>query len=268
MTSEKDVVTATANYQVRALDRALDILDTFSLAEPELTLTEIAARVSLAKSTATRLLAVLEERGYVERSATTDRYRIGVRAFEIGNIYIQTTTVEIEAQPFLRRLAAACNQTANLGVLSRAEVVHIAVVEPDRPIRFSTAIGQREHAYCTGLGKALLAELAEEHLAAHLPAEGLVARTPRTLTTLDTLRADLARTREQGFALDDEESYAGLRCVAVPIHDARGQTVASISVSGPLAEFTATTIPGYVGALQAAASGISARLGNGVRVAG
>lgn len=266
MATAKDEQAAAANYQVRALERALDIVAAFSLAEPELSLTTIAARVGLAKSTATRLLAVLEERGWLERSAETDRYRIGVRAFEIGSIYIQSTTLEVEAQPILRALARGCRQTANLGILRQDEVVHIAVVAPERPIRFSTPIGHRDWAHCTGLGKVLLAALPDDELVALVARHGLAARTPRTIVTLDALRADLARVRAIGYGLDDEESFEGLRCVAAPILDAGGGTIAAVSASGLVGELDDAALPGYVAAVQDAARAISTRLGHGVRV--
>jgi DNA-binding IclR family transcriptional regulator len=267
MVTTKDDQPAAANYQVRALERALDIVDAFSLAEPELTLTAIAARVGLAKSTATRLLAVLEERGWLERSAETERYRIGVRAFEIGNIYIQTTTLEIEAQPILRHLANTCQQTANLGLLRQGEVVHIAVVAPDRPIRFSTPVGLRDWAHLTGLGKALLAALPDDELTQVVARHGLPGRTMRTITTLEGLREHLAETRARGYALDDEEAFEGLRCVAAPIRDAKGETIAAVSISGLASEFGGVALSRYIAAVQDAAREISARLGNGVQVA-
>lgn len=260
----RDDAPGTANYQVRALDRALDILDAFSLAEPELTLTAIAARVNLAKSTATRLLSVLEERGWLERSADTDRYRIGVRAFELGTIYIQTITLEAEAQPFLQHLARTCHQTANLGILNDGEVVHVAVVAPDRPIRFSTPLGQRESAHCTGLGKALLADLAPKELRAIVAARGLARRTARTITTVEGLLAHLRLVRAQGYAVDDQEAYDGLRCVAAPVRDARGRVIAAVSVSGLALEFTEEALPRVIAEVREAARGVSARLGHGV----
>jgi DNA-binding IclR family transcriptional regulator len=265
MATSKDEQSAAANYQVRALERALDIIDAFTLAEPELTLTTLAARVGLAKSTATRLLAVLEERGWLERSAETERYRIGVRAFEVGSIYIQTTSLEAEAQPILRHLAAECQQTANLGVLRQGEVVHLAVVAPDRPIRFSTPIGLREGAHQTGLGKALLAALPDDEVTAIVARHGLPARTARTITTQGALRENLALTRAQGYALDMEEAHVGLRCVAAPIRDAKGETVAAVSVSGLASEFDEAALPRYVAAVQRAARDISARLGHDVQ---
>lgn len=267
MATRKEEQPAAANYQVRALERALDIVDAFTLAEPELTLTTIAARVGLPKSTATRLLAVLEERGWLERSPATERYRIGVRAFEIGNVYIQSTSLEAEAQPILRELATACRQTANLGILRQGEVVHIAVVAPDRPIRFSTPVGLRDAAHLTGLGKALLATLPEEELAALIARHGLPGRTARTITTAAALRADLAATRARGYALDDEEAFEGLRCVAAPILDAREATIAAVSISGLASEFNDDTLPTYVAAVRDAARAIAARLGHRARPA-
>jgi DNA-binding IclR family transcriptional regulator len=267
MAISKDEQSSAANYQVRALERALDIIDVFTLAEPELTLTALAARVGLAKSTATRLLAVLEERGWLERSAETERYRIGVRAFEVGSVYIQTTSLEIEAQPILRHLATSCQQTANLGVLRQGEVVHLAVVAPDRPIRFSTPIGLREGAHQTGLGKALLAALPDDEVAAIVAQHGLPERTARTITTLEALREHLALIRTQGYALDEEEAHVGLRCVAAPIRDAKGATIAAVSVSGLASEFDDAAMPRYVAAVQRAAHDISTRLGNDVQSA-
>ncbi|HEX5502300.1 MAG TPA: IclR family transcriptional regulator [Thermomicrobiales bacterium] len=261
---QKEAAAEAANYQVRALERGLSLLDAFSLAAPELSLTALAARAGLAKSTATRLLAVLEARGYLERSPDTERYRVGVRAFELGSLYIQTTSLEAEAQPVMAHLARECRQTANLGVLSGAEVVHLAVVPPDRPIRFATAVGVRDRAHATGLGKALLAALDAAALADLVARHGLPPRTERTIATLDALVADLAGVRARGYAVDDEESFAGLKCVAAPIRDDKGRVVAAVSVSGPAGEFGATDLPRYTEAVTGAARAISDRLGHRV----
>jgi IclR family KDG regulon transcriptional repressor len=254
-----------SGYQVRALQRALDILTTVNLRQPELSQTEIATRTGLAKSTALRLLAVLEGSGFVERSPDTDHYRIGVQLCEIGSIYIQTLAVESVSRPYLLRLAQRCNQTANLGFLSRGEIVHLAVLAPDRPIRFYAHVGQREQAHATGLGKALLAELSDEELVELARRHGLDRRTRRTIVSPDALRTHLAQVREQGFAIDDEESSVGLRCVAAPVRDYRNRTVAAISVSGPASEFRDQSLPRFVEAVTGTARGISCRLGHRVQ---
>lgn len=258
------LATGAQNYHVRALERALDLLDAFSILEPELSFSDLAARVNLPKSTVVRLLSILEERGYVERSAETDRYRIGIRAFEIGSIYIQSTRLEAEAQPFLKELAQECNQTANLAVLDQGEIVHITVVAPSRPIRFYATIGQRDAAHCTGLGKALLAGLSDEELEAVIARRGLTQRTDRTVSTMSELSAQLAEIRERGYAIDDEESVPGLTCIAAPIRDDKDRVVASVSVSGQSAEFGEPHLSRHIEAVKNASRLISIRLGNAI----
>ncbi|MHB8648545.1 MAG: IclR family transcriptional regulator [Thermomicrobiales bacterium] len=249
------------DYQVRALARGLAILTSFTLTHPEQSLTAISTRLGLAKGTAVRLLTVLEEHGFVERAAS-ERYRLGVRLFELGSIYEQTFSIEQAARPALESLARECQQTANLGILNEGQVVHIAVVPPQRPIHFAGQLGARELVHCTGLGKALIAGLAPETLAAIVAEHGLPSRTAKTITTMEALHDRLAVVRERGYATDDEESFPGLTCVAAPIRDATGATVAAISVSGTTAEFEATD---YAPAVLAAASTVSHRLGYGVR---
>ncbi len=258
------MATTSSQYQVRALERALQILSSFTLAEPELSLSELSMATDLAPSTTLRMLSILAQYGYVERSAATDRYRIGVGMFERGSIYIQTTTVEAQAKVPLADLARECNQTASLAVLDRGEIVHIAVFPPDRAIRYYAPLGQREMAHCTGLGKVLLSGLSNQELEEVVDQRGLPGRTDRTITTIAALRAHLRRVREQGYAIDNEESVVGLRCVAAPIFDDRNRIAAAMSASGSAAEFNEETIPGLLGAIKRTAGIISARLGNRV----
>jgi DNA-binding IclR family transcriptional regulator len=253
------------SYQVRALERALDILGLFSLREAELTLSDMSDRTGVAKSTTFRLVSVLTEYGYLERLPDAERYRIGVRAFELGSIYIQSTTIEAEARPFMEALARECQQTANLGVLSRGEVVHIAVIPADRAIRFYASVGEREKAYCTGLGKALISEFSDEDLADLVALHPFVQRTRRTITSLDVLRINLAEIRRLGYALDDEESNPGLRCVAATIRNDKSDIVAAVSVSGPAFEFSEDALPSIAESVTRAARDISTRLGYAIQ---
>lgn len=260
------MATIKSQYQVRALERALQILGAFSLDQPEMSLSELAAAVDLAPSTALRLLSILLDYGYVEKSPDTERYRLGVGVFERGSIYIQTTTIDTEAHEPLAALARECNQTASLAILDRGEIVHITVVAPDRAIRYYATIGQRELAHCTGLGKVLLAGLSDDALEEIVAQRGLPGRTDRTITNIGTLRLHLDQIRMQGHALDDEESLVGLRCVAAPILDARNQVVAAVSASGPAAEFTEQSIPGIMRAVKNTANAISQRIGHSIQI--
>ena len=255
------MATPNSQYQVRALDRALQILSSFSLDKPELSLSALAIATDLAPSTTLRLLSILMQYGYVEKSPDTDRYRIGVGMFERGSIYIQTTSIEVEAKDALAALARASNQTASLGVLDRGDIVHIAVIPPDRAIRYYAPLGQREMAHSTGLGKVLLSGLSDEQLEDLVNRQGLPSRTDRTVTTISALRSQLGEIRERGFAMDNEESLIGLRCIAAPIFDERNRITAAVSASGLAAEFTDQTIPEILLQVRRTAEAVSVRLG-------
>jgi DNA-binding IclR family transcriptional regulator len=248
-------------YQIRALDRGLDILEAFTLSEPELTIGEIAERTMLPKPTVVRLLSVLSERSYVERVAGAERYRLGVRTLEVGSVYLQSTSLEAEARPIMKRLAEATGQTANLGILDKGEVVHIEVVPPDRPVRFWASIGKREEAYLSGLGKTLLAGLPDQAKERYLN-QPRRAMTPNTIVDAPAFRSELERTSARGFAIDDEESNLGVVCVAAPIHDDTGAMIAAVSISGTSAEFRAPgAMESFVDQVKGAAAQISSRLG-------
>ena len=252
-------------YQVRALERALDLLEAFTLADPELSFTELTERSGLSKGTAVRLLSILERRRFLERSPDTDRYHIGLRTFELGSIYAQSSQLETVARPFLKELADTCGQSANLGLLDQGEVVHVVVVPASRPIHFSVRGGQRDAAHSSGLGKVLLAALPDDELDEVIATRGLAQRTPKTLTTPETLRAALDEARAQGYAIDDEESVPGLTCIAAPVVDDRGRIVGAVSISGLTSEYAEPNRTAYIEAVVRAADGISQRLGAAVQ---
>lgn len=247
-------------YQIRALERGLDLLEAFTPAHSECSVADLAAATGLPKPTIVRLLSVLAGRSFVEHVAASDRYRLGVKTLEIGSAYLQSTSLEAEAKPIMQRLADETNQTANLGILDRFEVVHIQVVAPDRPVRFWAEVGKREDAYLSGLGKALLSGLDEPVFARYLT-QPRTAKTPNTLVDADGLRRAIAQTRAQEYALDDEESNPGVRCVAAPIRDRTGNIIAAVSISGARAEFGPDQMDRYITDVTRAAADISARLG-------
>jgi DNA-binding IclR family transcriptional regulator len=250
-----------ATYQIRALERGLDILEAFSVNTPELTIREIAERSDLPKPTVIRLLSVLADRGYVERLEGSEGFRLGVRTVEVSSVYLQATSVETKARPIMTRLAQATGQTANFGIMDNFQVVHVEVVAPDRPVRLWASIGKREDAHVSGLGKVLLAALAEEDLERYLK----LPRAPYTqftITDADALRQELLLTAERGWAIDRQESNLGVVCVAAPVRNVTGKVVAAISITGLLAELEADgRIENLATQVRAAATDISGRLG-------
>lgn len=222
-----------AEYSVRALQRAVQILRSFTPEAPERTLTEISRDVGLHKATVFRLLAALMEGRLVEQDPRTGRYRLGIGVFELGSIWLGQVDIVRIARPLLEELATAAGMSAHLGVLDEGEVVYLAKVEPPNAfILQPSQVGKRIPAHCTALGKCMLSDLPPEGLHQVLEKKGLPAMTPHTITSLPAMEAELARVREQGYALDQEEIQEGLMCVAAPILDHTGRVVAAISLSG------------------------------------
>lgn len=247
-TSVDDSKPASANYHANALARGLALLEMLAEAPEPLTLTEFNDATALPKSTLVRLLAVLTEMEYIVRVDERPAYRLGHKVQGLASAYVSTLDVTLVAESYLKPVAERTGQTANLGVLDGDQVLHICVAEPDRPLRFTTMLGARDHTYCTGLGKVLLSALPPDRLGDVVPPEPFHAFTENTLTTQTDLRRDLDRANRRGYALDDNERNAGLRCVAVGIR-IEGRVMAAVSVSGPAGEFGTAKRQEYVAAL-------------------
>jgi DNA-binding IclR family transcriptional regulator len=261
MARPRNTTAPAPNYQVRALQRGLAILTSFSPNEPSLSLADVSGRLQLPKPTALRLLECLRVEGFASFDAASARYSLGPRAFEVASAYLATSPLERLAMPVLRELADRTDQTANLGILDNFSVMHLAVAEPARPLRYHTRAGERDALHCTGLGKVLLSTWSEERLAALVASVGLPRRTPTTLTNLGTLEQELEQVRAHGYAEDRQEGIPGLRCLAAPVHDTRGEVVGAISISGPAADFDDDHRTLLLEALLGHARGLSAKLG-------
>lgn len=246
-----------ANYHTHALTRGLVLLDLLASVPPPVTLTGLHEHTGLPKSTLVRLLAALTEMRFVVRVDERPAYRLGHKVMALGDAYVSGLDLSAVAGSCLDELARQARQTADLGVLDGHEVVHVCVRQPARPLRFAIGPGARGGAYCTAIGKVLLAGVAPERLAAHLPAEPYPARTDRTITSFDEVSKEVRRTRRRGYAVDDNEHSPGLRCVAVPLV-VHGQTLAALAVSGPAGEFTPKQQKEYLELLRAAAAALIA----------
>ena len=218
---------------VQSVGRCLDLLE--AVAAEELGLVAVAERAGVGPSTAYRLLSTLMERGYVTRSPQTGQFRLGHKLVELASAARQDSErLRAAIHPHLRALRDATGETANLVVLDGLSIVYVDQVESSRAVRMFTTIGRRVPLHASGGGKAIAA-FAPPELVDDLVAQGLERLTPHTLATPKRLRADLARVRERGYAVDDEEYEAGVICVAAPIFGQSGEIVAAASISGPAA---------------------------------
>lgn len=220
---------------VQSVFRMLDILEALAFANEELSLSRLQAQLNLPSPTLHRMLRVLIERGYVAQDFESRHYGPGVRILEIAEATKRNSRFDLSriVRPYLQRLTALCGETSNFVIPQNRKIVYVEQVPSPRSVRMFTEVGQRAPLYCTAAGKAILSKTADEQFDAYVTTTTLKQVTPRTITTVETLRTEIASIRDQGFALDDEEFETGVRCVAAPIIDSGGRCVAAISVSGP-----------------------------------
>jgi DNA-binding IclR family transcriptional regulator len=212
--------------------KAFTILDMLaSNGEGGTPLTGISSHLRMSKSTAHRYLTTLEKLAVVERDAK-DHFHLGPKLIELAGTFLSDHNLRSVSEPFLNELAARTQEAVHLAVPSVNEVVYIAKVDSPHSIRMASRIGGRMPMYCTSLGKAILAHYPSGRVE-EIIREGLLARTPYTITSPQALHAELERVRAQGFAIDDQENEIGVRCVGAPIFDYTIQVIGAISVSGP-----------------------------------
>jgi DNA-binding IclR family transcriptional regulator len=212
------------------LERAAAILGAFDAAHRELTLAALVTRSGLPRSTTHRTAARMIQLGWLEKPAS--RYRIGNRLFEIASLAPIRLELREAVLPFLQDLHQATKITAQLGVLEGTQVLVVEKITGHRAMPMLSQVGGMIPAYCSALGRAILAysqpAVIESALAGPLP-----ARTPRTLTGTVAIMRELAAVPERGWATDREEGNIGVSCVAAPIFGPLGEVVAALSVTGP-----------------------------------
>jgi len=248
---------------VHSVDRALSIIETLSQVE-EMGITELSREVGLGKATVYRLVTTLRIRGYIEQT-TTEKYRLNLKVFELGNKVVNRLGIRKIAYPYLEKLALDTKETVNLAVLDGTDVYYIDRIESREPLRIQLDIGTRFPAYCTGLGRVLLAYSdpnAIDQLLDQLQNKGEIQKyTHKTLVDTKLLRIELNKIKEQGYTLDDEQYLSGIRCVSAPIFKHTGKVAAALSVAGPTVRMTNRTISKVIPIVKETATNISVRLG-------
>lgn len=224
---------ASSPYLINSVLRAAKLLECFSLENPALTNSQLARMLRLNKSTITRLVYSLKDAGFLRKDPKTGEYSLTYRLFRIGSVYINQIGFRTEARPLLSELASSIQETVHLAVLNDFEVFYIDKVEGSQSVGMMSRIGYKSPAYCTGVGKILLAHLSEDEIDRYLRFIELKRYTPNTITNSEELKLHLQRIQRQGYTMDDSEHEADIKCVAAPLHDATGNVVASISIAGP-----------------------------------
>jgi IclR family transcriptional regulator, pca regulon regulatory protein len=227
-----------SRYKIEALAHGLEILALFTPESPSMNLTEIAAATKLTKSTAFRMVSTLELLGYLERDPETRQYRPGLKVLQLGFTTLNSLDVAQIGQPYLKSLSDACGETTNMAIRDGAEIVYVARNATRQIIGVNVQRGSRAPAYCTSMGKAQLIDLSKKELIDLLGEGPFTKMTPHTILNLKDLVLELAKIRECGYAVNDEELAIGLRSVAAPIRDTRGKMAAAINISVPGSRIT------------------------------
>lgn len=244
---------------VGVLTKTLRIIDLLRDSHSPVSLHEISSQAGINKSTALRLLAHLEREKYLRRDEKGG-YSLGPQLLELGSDYkVQAPLREI-ARESLWELWRVTHETVNLAVLDGPDVVYIDCLESPHDFRLVSNSGMRAALYRTALGKALLAYQPSEHCERIIKSLRFHPFTPNTITSMPALSRELGSVRRSGYAVDNEESVLGLRCIAAPILNGKGIAVAAISISGPASRITPQETPALGEAVRTAAQEISARI--------
>jgi len=231
---------------VQSVDRAFVVLEALAADERPVGIAELVDLTGLPQGTVHRLLQSLHQRGYVRRDAAR-KYSLGTSAVRLADA-AQRAMVR-SARPHLAELVAISGETANLAVLEGDDVVYVAQVPSPHTLRMFAEVGRHVPPHSTAVGKVLLAGMPRERALAVLRRTGLAARTPTTITDLDAFGTELDLVTVQGWAADEEEQEAGVRCVAVPV-GAPGAALAALSLSGPADRFAGGRTAGLVEEMQ------------------
>jgi DNA-binding IclR family transcriptional regulator len=253
--------TSKSPYRVQVLDRALAALDVLASRSTECSLVEICTTLKLHKSTAHRLMMVLEQHRLVDKNPDTGRYRLGLKLFEFGSKAIGAIDLRRHARPYLDRLLRQLGETVFFCLLDDGQVFYMEKMESQQSVRTACTVGSRAPAYCTAVGKAMLAELADAEVDEIVRRWGLKAITPNTITTASGLKSELRAIRSRGYAIDNEEKEPGLRCVSAAVRGDSGKLLAALSVSGPAFRVTKERVPEIGRAVMMAAGELSDELG-------
>lgn len=247
--------------RIGSVAKALQILTLFKMDRPEWGVTEIAHELGMQKSTVHRLLATMQECGFIRKNAEGTRYRLGLRVFELGSVVFSTSTLRNIASSYLHKLSDQCGETVHVGVLNDTEVMSIENVETQSALKSTVIVGKRAPLYCTGVGKALLAFLPIDERKRIIDRIQFQRFTTNTIVDREWLVKELDIIRSRGYAVDNMEHEVGVRCIAAPIWDRTGKVVASLSISGPSVRITEERIPELAELVLSTTRDISAELG-------
>lgn len=248
---------------IQSLDRGLQLLEIISQAKEPMGLPELSEMLGVDRSTVHRLLGTLQKRNYVVQDPVSKRYSLGLRVIELSRRALDGINFRSIAKPYLKRLSKETGESTNLFILTDNHAICVDYEASPSPLAVTNDTGIIYIMHATAGGKVLLANMPEAVRQKIITTAPLAAFTPRTYTDANALLMNLQQIKAQGYAIDDEERYVGVRCIAAPIFDHTQKNIAGISMSGPASRVTLDKVPEFAKYVVQAAEDISKELGLG-----
>lgn len=249
------------SYGSSTVAKGLDILDLLGEVQRPMTASEMAKALDVNVSSIYRLLSTLVRYDFLSHERETSTFFLGPKLLSLASVVLQRLDIRQASRPILEQLTAQTGEATHLMMLDGMEGVYIERVESLRAIKMASTVGRRELLHASGVGKAILAFLPPDQIDKIIVETGLPRLTSKTITDPQTLRDELAAIRERGYAIDDEESEEGVRCVGAPIVDHVGSVRYSISIAGPAYRLSIDQLNAFAPDLLAGAAHISHLLG-------
>jgi len=218
------------------LEKTIRILNFLAAKEKPQGIREIAGQLDMNVSTVHRILFTLREYGYVKKLQS--KYSLGIRLFELGNIFFRRLDIQNSILPILNKLMLETGESVSLSVYNNGERVYLAIVKSSNPVQTVAYIGKRELLHKSAAGKAIMAYLSQEKIDWIIKEKKLPRYTSKTITDVDKLKKELELTRSRGYALDLGEGEEEVRCIATPVFNHRDEVIGSISISVPAYRFS------------------------------
>lgn len=228
--STLDVFTGDPNFMT-SLARGLIVIQAFTQQSPQMTISQLSIKTGLSRAAVRRCLYTLTKLGFAG-AEDGSRYSLRPRMLTLSHTYTASNTLSSAAQPILERMSAALRESFSVATLDGEDIVYIARTSVSRVMSVDLHIGSRLPAYCTSMGRILLAYLPSEQLESYLAKVELIPYTTRTVNTIEKLRLHLRNIRRNGYAICDQEYEVGLRSLAVPVFSPAGRAIATINLSG------------------------------------
>jgi DNA-binding IclR family transcriptional regulator len=250
----------TKGDSVPAVNRAVAILEVLANSRRGLNLSEVGRKVGLPKSSTYRLLATLESMDCVEKNTDTRRYHLGPKLVVLGRAAFANLGLRDSVRPFLMALQRQTGLTVHLSVMETDQGMIIDRIDGGNTPPVASWIGRAIDIHCTAAGKSLVAFLPREQMERHIKAGSFVRHNHKTIVTVGKLRENLAKVRELGYAMDDEEEEIGMRCIGAPVFDNSGYVVAAVSAVGTTEQVPTERVPAIGETIKQFATAISTHL--------